>query len=114
MDAGLILLLALAPVLTIGVVLINLLLDGAPRRGKWPFPEWKRRAPGPRPGGKPPPAGKRLKILTDSGLLLEGTPECLAARLRRMDGAYAPEGARDAQQFLCQLEAAGRILIHRG
>jgi hypothetical protein len=39
MDAPLVMLLALWPVLTIGAVVIDLLFADAPRRGKWPFPE---------------------------------------------------------------------------
>lgn len=113
MSTVLILLLALAPVLTIGAVLINLLLENAPRRGKWPFPPPKRRATSPRRGNKPP-VEARIKILTEGGLLLEGTPEYLAARLRRMEGAPAArprESAEDARRFLREWEAAGRILI---
>jgi hypothetical protein len=34
----LVMLLALFPVLTIGAVMVDLLFDAAPRRGKWPFP----------------------------------------------------------------------------
>ena len=133
-------LLALIPVLFIGVMLIEMLLASAPRRGKWPFPPVSKRlrtaralprlpipasqatatVAQPQPSGAAvahgsPKPEKRIKILTPGGYLLEGTSEQLVTRLSRMGederSLLTGEWQSDPEGFLRRLEAEGVLLV---
>ena len=103
-------LLALVPVLAIGALLVNMLLEAAPRTGKRPdtgAPSARGGAldahlnplsvppPAERPGGVPGGGEPRVRILTSDGLLLQGTPRQILARLREVSQTDPDEKARE-------------------
>ena len=102
MAGWLIFLLALVPVLLLGMLFVELLLINAPRRGKRPDYHGPVRAP-----------RRIVKIVTPSGQVLTGAPERIVAQLARQGfpGAPAEIGAIDAWQLLDAWRAVGRIQL---
>jgi hypothetical protein len=94
---------ALFPVLLIGIVLVELLLIHAPRRGK--RPDVKNR---------PLPPQRILKVVTPSGEVITGEPERIVARLARQGftGALPNPDPTEAWNLLDSWRAVGRIQLH--
>ncbi|WP_395143451.1 hypothetical protein [Armatimonas sp.] len=95
-------LVALIPVLLIGIVLVELLLWHAPRRGK--RSDLKSR---------PLPPRRIIRVVTPSGDILTGEPERIVASLARQGffGAYPDPDPAEAWHLLDSWRAVGRIQL---
>ena len=94
--------LALIPVLLVGIVLVELLLFHAPRRGK--RPDVKTR---------PLPPHRIIKVVTPSGEVLTGEPERIVAKLAHQGfvGAHPDPNPTEAWRLLDSWRAVGRIQL---
>jgi|GEM_PF-6390958 hypothetical protein len=93
---------ALVPVLLMGSFLMNLIFEAAPRRGKRPdFTE------------NNPPRLMLVRVVTDEGRLMRGTPCQVVRRLGGLWGVVTPFWLTEplADQFIAQWEQEGRILV---
>ena len=97
-----ILLIALIPVLLLGMLFVELLLSEAPRKGKRPDAK-----------GKPRPPRRLVKVITPSGEVLTGSPERIVALLARQGfiGAPTEVETQTAWQLLDAWRAVGRIQL---
>ena len=97
-----ILLVALIPILLLGMLFVELLLREAPRRGKRPDTKGAARAP-----------RRIVKVVTPTGEVLTGTPERIVAQLAGQGFLGAPRDVapRDAWQLLDSWRAVGRIQL---
>ena len=93
---------ALIPVLLIGILIVELLLVHAPRRGK--RPDIKNR---------PLPPRRIVRVVTPSGDILTGEPERIVASLARQGffGASADPDPKEAWRLLDSWRAVGRIQL---
>lgn len=94
---------ALVPVLLIGVLLVELLLCHAPRRGKRPDLKSAPRAP-----------RRVLKVITPSGDVLTGEPQTIVLRLAHQGFTGAPNALpepAEAWRLLDSWRAVGRIQL---
>lgn len=98
----LVLLVALVPVLLLGMLFVELLLREAPRRGKRPDTKGQLRPP-----------RRQVKVVTPSGEVLTGSPERIVALLARQGFLGAPSDveAKTAWQLLDAWRAVGRIQL---
>ena len=93
---------ALVPVLLIGILLVELLLIHAPRRGKRPDVK-----------SRPSPPRRIIRVVTPSGDVITGEPERIVALLARQgfSGAPATPNPAEAWSLLDSWRAVGRIQL---
>ena len=95
-------LVALIPVLLIGILLVELMLVHAPRRGKRPDVK-----------ARPLPPKRLVRVVTPSGEVLTGEPERIVANLARQGfaGALPDPNPNEAWRLLDGWRAVGRIQL---